>query len=352
MNDPWNIHKISSSISNSQSFQLHIQGHEFIPTSIHVFFPSGARKVLKNRKELGAFYLGQDMLDAAVMSAYYADISCFSIVVQRIGKDIQIIHVEEKKETRTCVNGNLSNNTSLIGADLEVMARRKNGPFISFPLGNGYDNKIGADRALIRQGTSFSQPIIELRADPKKSGKELHEEFMFLKKELESRADKNNLLIVSEENPTGRFFLGGHFHVSNATPTYRKISLLDSLLTLPIASITKLKKPDRRSLYGKLGAVRLNRFKGFEYRSLPSWYHFIEGGEPFFTWVETLLFNSGLPKINLAERTIHAYYEGDHSTLKEEVYQLFTYARNFLTKKEEVNMENWIIWLEKNEEID
>lgn len=317
---PWEKHYIKTMNKESTAVQLTVTGEEFVPITIEFSDAENKRHPLNRQRDVSKFYSGKEMLDLALMSAYYSGIPNFTATVQRKGKELGIVSVTEAKTAQGTGSNEehpAENPLSLLGADLEIMLLNKHsGRFTAVPLQYDLQNEIGVDQALIRKEHHFYQPVIELRANPQPGGKALHLEFRRLKRLIEAKARAKNLRIVSEENPVGRFLLGGHFHVSSQMPTYRRISLLDSLLTIPLASSQISPSISRRQTYGRLGACRLNKFNGFEYRSLPTWFHLIDDGLPFFQWTETLFFNETLPALPVSQETAKAYYSGDRQELK------------------------------------
>ncbi|ADU30674.1 putative amidoligase domain-containing protein [Evansella cellulosilytica] len=347
-------HGVKSANMDKNAVHMIVAGSEFVPHAIKTISNQWGLHELKRISEVHHYYLGQEMLDIALMCAYYANEKNFSVHVQRVGKNIQLVSVKKtnvnKMPQLTKIDSVTNkNNRSLLGADLEIMMRNeKTNAFVAFPMSDKWNKKIGADRALLRKGTTFYQPILELRATPKKTGAMLHDEFVTLKRRLVDRLKNEaySLSIVAEENPKGRFLLGGHFHISNKRPSYRTTSLLDALVTLPFTTINQPKSLERRNTYGKLGSVRLNRFNGYEYRTLPSWFTYIDDGAPLFIWIETIFFNKTIPEIRLNDEAIRAYYEGKNEVLIKKTEYLFSYVTQYLTDEEKINLENFKLWLQ------
>ncbi|MDG5789030.1 hypothetical protein QA612_16350 [Evansella sp. AB-P1] len=346
---PWENHYIRTSVYDEKYFQLFVIGKEYFPIKVKIKEPYRKEIGLSDINDLRKYYLGQEMLDFAMMTAYYCNAVRYNVHVQRKGKEITIVTVKNNSDqtpvNRIRSNGLHTYSKSLLGADLEVMCQKRNGKFVAIPFKEDHDKEIGTDRALIRKGNTFYQPIIELRANPQKTGELLQKEFVRLKGDLEEKVKERNLTIVSTDNPKGRFFLGGHFHISNSFPTYRKTSLLDGLVTLPLVSIKKGNNMLRRKGYGRLGSIRLNKFNGFEYRTLPTWYSLIDEGKPFFNWIETIFFNDTIPPLTFSEKLLTSYYDGDNETLKEEVNRFLRKIVPFLTEEEEKTLLDWIDWL-------
>ncbi|MBU9714470.1 putative amidoligase domain-containing protein [Evansella tamaricis] len=370
----YELHGIKSMQVLENATQLIVEGSEFYPHKIAIKEATGADRNYThvNRttfsplsiSKINQYYLGQEMLDTAIMTAYYCHIRTYSVHVQRIGKEIGVISVRDMKQrdiTATTYPEKEPNSTSLLGADLEVMIWNKTKQkFVAIPMSkDGEKKKIGADRALLRKGTAFYQPIIELRAVPKATGEELLHELQRLKHQLETKSSENQLQVVSESNPVGRFFIGGHFHVSHQHATFRRISQLDALLTLPLSAFCFTKEIERREMYGMLGAARLNPYNGFEYRSLPSWYDLIGSeNEIFFQWVEFLLLEPDLPDYRLPPPVVRAYYEGNTVRLKEvslmyleELRQVLNVTEKKTSETASKRLERWIDWLKMRERL-
>lgn len=342
------MHHIPTSREKHNAFQLIVESNEFIPVSILIKPPHEKKFVPIPLTAIHRFYLGQEMIDLGLSTAYYMDFANFSVQVQRWGKSLSVVAVEKQLTNNTVpASLEISPSNRLLGADLEVMAKRnEGGRFVAIPQTNENKNQIGTDRALLRKGNQFFQPIIELRANPQPTGKALWKEFLRLKQILEERAKLYDLTIVADANPQGRFFLGGHIHISNAPPSYRVISLLDSLVALPFSCKWKGSDLPRRKGFGRLGAVRNNDFNGFEYRTLPSWYSYIDDGYPFFSWLETVLFNETIPKIKISERGLEAFYNGSQQVLQKEAVSLLAFAYHYLSEEEKQRMQDWCQWLE------
>ncbi|MCD8509811.1 MAG: hypothetical protein LRY73_08030 [Bacillus sp. (in: Bacteria)] len=347
--DKLTLHHIPIREEQENAFQLMVEGCQFVPEKIFTKLPRDETFVPSDLTEINRFYLGQEMVDLGMTAAYYLNIPCFSVHLQRLGKNVFVVSVKKQQgktvEERYHPSG--KNTLKLLGGDLEVMAKKKKSEsFVALPQINGNNKQIGTDRALLRKGNQFFQPIIELRAKPQPTGASLQKEFTRLKKRLEEQAAKYDLTIVGGANPIGRFFLGGHIHISNERPSYRKVSLLDSLITLPLSCKFNDENITRRRGYGRLGAVRINPFKGFEYRTLPSWYAFIEGGAPFFSWLETVMFNETIPPLSIPNEALLAYYEGNSQVLVIESLSLLKSAKNYLSPAELERLKNWVHWLE------
>ncbi|WP_088033805.1 putative amidoligase domain-containing protein [Evansella clarkii] len=348
---PWEQHYVKTIKKEPTAVQLTVTGEEFVPFTIEFSDAENKCHRIHRQKDVSKFYSGKDMLDLAMMAAYYSGTPHFTATVQRKGKDLGIVSVTEAKkrqETEPKDENAAESPLSLLGADLEIMLLNKTtGRFTAVPMQYDFQKEIGVDQALIRKNHHFYQPVIELRARPQPAGKALHEEFRRLKLIIKSKARAKKLEIICEENPVGRFMLGGHLHVSSQKPTYRRISLLDSLLTIPLASAQVSSSLSRRQTYGRLGACRVNKFNGFEYRSLPTWFHLIDNGLPFFQWSETLLFNETLPALPVSDETAKAYYTGDRQQLKRAAQESFEKISSYLTKNEAVRLEDWQHFLKK-----
>ncbi|SDY68910.1 Phage phiEco32-like COOH.NH2 ligase-type 2 [Evansella caseinilytica] len=350
-------HRLTITSDKKASFFLIVTGKEFSPQTISAATAQGNIRQLASLDEVRRYYLGQEMVDLALQAAYYTRTPRYRVIVQRTGKALSIRSVASAgKAARGQAQQPVAANTpgvSLLGADIEVMVRKRDGgAFTALPMADHHDKVIGADSALIRKKHRFYQPIIELRAKPQKNGEKLRQEFLRLKTQLEKRAEKNGVVIVSEENPRGRFFLGGHVHISNANASFRKVSQLDAFVAVPLSAYKKNASLLRRAAYGKLGAVRLNRYRGFEYRTLPTWYAFIEEGAPFFNWLETVLYHPSLPEIQLAEEAVRAYYAGDRRQLCRETEKLFADVAPLLTVREKHCLLKWDRWLQQIGTID
>src|SRR5690554_1228021 len=224
MKNIWELHGFKTTEKlEGNATQLIVKGVEFFPLKINVKTPFEKERKISRIKELHRIYLGQELLDAALMAAYYTNIPSFETKVQRKGKDIFIHSV---KKAPIPIESDRREDGRLLGGDLEVMLRKQNGgAFVAIPFFADHELSIGTDRALLRKKNSFYQPIIELRADPQPTGLLLHKEFLRLIEVLEKQTDRYHLSVVSTENPTGRFMLGGHLHISNESPSYRKASL-------------------------------------------------------------------------------------------------------------------------------
>lgn len=346
--EPWIVHKLKTKEPMKNAFQLMISGVEFVPDRIRIkeSFQADFKEITV--EQLTSFYLGQELLDIGVQAAYYARIRFFSVHLQRLGKDISIISVTEDF-TRSAARISDTKGAELLGSDLEIMIKNaETNKFASLPIRKDDGQRIGTDRTLVRKGHSFSHPIIELRTKPVKTGNDLYNECLQLQEKLEKKLPSNTLSVVSNGHPFGRFFLGGHLHISNKQPSYQLIQQLDQLLAIPLAAISDEKDVRRRESFGRLGSVRLNRFNGFEYRTLPSWYHYIREGRAFFEWIETVFFQNISIRDSLNKRVIKAYYDGGRSVLWKETVHQFLQLKRSSSPIVRQRADNFFAWLKQN----
>ncbi|MBU9722663.1 MULTISPECIES: putative amidoligase domain-containing protein [Bacillaceae] len=352
----YELHGIRSMEEKDNGFQMIVEGTDFYPISIQVKQPLSNNYITiqSHASSINKYYLGQEMMDTAIMAAYYNNLPSYRVQVQRMGKEIGVISTEENEHNLSDRGEGETQLKALLGADIEVMVYHPlRGSFVAIPMGNREGSKIGSDRALIRKGHAFYQPIIELRPSPQESGIKLRDELHTLKCRLEENLGKRSLQIVSSPNPTGRFYLGGHIHVSNQKATFRKASQLDALITLPLSAYYMKNGLDRRKIYGRLGSIRLNPYNGFEYRTLPSWYELIDDdNKVFFQWIEFIFLHPNLPHYKFTESVLRAYYHGDIATLKIAVTQFFQQLYPLLSSTEQKLINEWLNWLKMRERID
>ncbi|UCZ51644.1 hypothetical protein LGQ02_12295 [Bacillus shivajii] len=343
--DPWNVHKIETSLPLDNALQVKVSGSEYDASRIFLKEPMKDQFKEITIKNLKSYYLGQELLDIVFQAAYYSDKRFFTVHVQRFGKEIQMISmkyaptVHKREETN-------DKDYPLLGSDFEVMlTNNETKKFVSVPMMEDEGRQVGVDRALIRKGFTFSQPILELRTKPVKSGIELHKECFRVKKKLEQNIKNKKLSVISGGNPHSRFYLGGHFHISNQRPTYETVNQLDQLVSIPLAAISKNEDINRRSSYGRLGSLRKNNYAGFEYRTLSSWYKYIDGGKPFFEWIETVFLTKQLCDNPLSKQMSEAYYRGDLQELWKITESNIRHIQQTTSKAVKIKADRFMQWL-------
>ncbi|WP_026689817.1 putative amidoligase domain-containing protein [Alteribacter aurantiacus] len=326
-------------------FKLKMIATEYNAHSISVCHAKDEKPTYLHVLEGKKHYLLQDMIDLAFRTAYLKQCSDFCCTIVRIGKTTV---VEDFTAKHNCVK-KIVNETQPItfGADVEYMiANKESGKFQSLKLNQSELERL-TDGAMIRQGYTFYKPIFELHPKPADSGKQLFEHVHHLYEQQEEKLKNTSLETISVANPIDRFFLGGHLHFGNVSPTFKKTSQLDALLALPLMiNDSHSSSRRRKTLVGGLGNVRHNSYRGFEYRTLSSWYHHIPYSEPLFEWIDWIMNNHTLPWYPLPTVVRRAYEEGDKKVITDVVDEMFTSLKTDCSSSDRDVIDRFHSWIQ------
>ncbi|MCT8139895.1 hypothetical protein H1D32_20635 [Anaerobacillus sp. CMMVII] len=269
--------------------------------------------------EQNQYYFEKELIEFALLCLYLTNIPLGECIVKRVGKkDIVVVRIQEimveqltntqQEFVRYEIQKHSIRRGITFGADLELMLKNeKSKKFMNADILTS--NEFGFDQAIAVNNHQVFHPIVEIRPKPAVTMVELHMNLLTLYQQFESQAAKYQLSAITDPNPIGRFFLGGHLHFGNIPFTFQHVRLLDQFVTIPFALVERNPSVLRRQSYGRLGSVRENDFQGFEYRVLPTWYQHIPSCLPLLLWVEYLLKNSEEITTRLIDQKfIKAYY--------------------------------------------
>lgn len=303
---------------------IKIRAFHFIVLSSHRTLSSSSMFVNKHIKwqqiERHDYYYEKELTEFALQCLYLSSIPLGECTVQRTGKkEISIIDIR-KLDVHELTNCEVEKIEGLIekqdaqfattfGTDLEIMFQNvKSKKYINVELSR-VDERFGFDEAIALHKNRVFHPIFEVRPKPASSMEELHQHLLQLYHAITNELEKYHLLLVTNSNPVGRFFLGGHIHFGNALLSYKHVQVLDQFLAIPYSLIDQSPSVERRRQYGRLGSIRLNRYQGFEYRVLPTWFQFIPEILPVLKWVEYLIKNANVLMIStIPKKYLENYY--------------------------------------------
>lgn len=266
------------------------------------------------------FYYERELQEFALQCLYLTNTILGECIVQRSAKkQLQVIYLKSLaiedllEEERVTLAQDLEKNKQIsseitFGTDLEIMFfNQQTKKYIDASM--LINEKIGFDAAIALHQHRVFHPIIEVRPEPAHNMSELNSHLRCLYDRLKKETNKYNIEIVSTPNPVGRFFLGGHLHFGNVPVTFHHVRLLDCFLTIPFAIKERNPSLERRKSYGRLGSVKKNKFSGFEYRVLPTWFKRIPHCLPMLLWSEYLLhYGQKLYTPFLEECFVTSYY--------------------------------------------
>jgi hypothetical protein len=304
-----------------------------------------------------SFYFEQELKDFALRCLYLTNTPLGECIVQRCDKkDVQVVQLQsltveqltasELKYLAEDLGKGQKNGQNKFGADLELMLR--NNKTNKFLNGHLLSNKqFGYDDAIAIHQNRVSHPIIEIRPKPASRIEQLHHHLMIMFQKFKRQTEKFDLEVITDPNPFGRFFLGGHIHFGNTPFTFQEVRLLDQFVAIPYALAEKKPSFERRTSYGMLGAVRENQYNGFEYRVLPTWFHIIPSCLPMLLWIQYLITNAHhIETLELNKASVTSYYDKDHQDVQLEQWA-FDNKKIFAEKKAEKLFETFISYLKK-----
>ncbi|RXI97932.1 hypothetical protein DS745_16390 [Anaerobacillus alkaliphilus] len=294
----------SVSAKEKNKSQLKVRAFHFIPLSIKRVASVSPMLVHTNTTWVDVdefFYFERELREFALQCLYLTNTILGECVVQRnSNREIRVVEVRPisvdqltarerellSKELKTYRHAQQLS----FGADLELMLKsEKTGRYMNGEMLKGY--QFGFDQAIALYQSKVYHPIIEIRPKPASDMNNLHRNLLALFTQLIDEIDNYQLTTITEPNPTGRFFLGGHLHFGNIPFTFKHVRVLDQFVAIPLSIVEKNPSYRRRNNYGRLGSVRKNDYNGFEYRVLPTWFQHIPNSLPLLLWVEHLLEN-------------------------------------------------------------
>lgn len=299
-------------------------------------------------------------IELALQALYILDIPVGECIVQRNGdhhfavvsvKEYSISDLSEKNKRQISKNVSERASVSLsFGTDIEVLARHQSKRWIPASALLDDNDVIGWDDYTILRKNKMIQPVIELRPHPAQTAKRCYNHIHRSYTKLQNLFQSFNLKAACGSNPYARIFLGGHLHVGNQLASFPLVRRLDGFLTLPFALLLDNGAQKRRKSHGRLGAVRLNSYNGFEYRSLPSWYHLIPSFYPVIAWFVYLQTRGEtLPSPVLTDETITAYYRDDKEKLSAYVRECEQMLRATMSDRDYIRFAlPFFDWLNRN----
>lgn len=306
-------------------------------------------------------YYEKELQQFGLQCLYLASLPLAECTVQRHEKnklaviDIRPLTIDEltlaERNRLIGVLDRVSNHAQItFGCDIELML--KNYSTMKFVSADTLvkNSQIGFDDAIALHKHRVFHPILEVRSKPALTMNRLYDDLVYLHKKLVNESSKYQLDVITEANPYHRFYLGGHIHFGNVPITFQHVRVLDQFVAIPFSLVETNPSFNRRRSYGRLGSVRENRFQGFEYRVLPSWFHLIPNSLPLLQWVEFLIKNATkLPTSSFHSTNLRSYYERNDQLLNE---WIDVNKKYFLKEKEgKFLFEQYILFLKKNIEI-
>lgn len=304
-----------------------------------------------------SFYYEQELKDFALRCLYLTNTPLGECIVQRCDKkDVQVVQLQRltveqlTASEMNCVAADVGKTPiyeeNSFGADLELMLRNYNtNKFINGQLLK--NKQFGYDNAIALHYNRVSHPIIEIRPKPASRIEQLHNHLMILFQKFKRQTEKFDLEIITEPNPFGRFFLGGHIHFGNTPFTFQEVRLLDQFVAIPYALAERKPSFERRTSYGMLGSVRVNQYNGFEYRVLPTWFHLIPSCLPLLLWIQYLITNAHhIETLELDKASVTSYYDKDNQEYRLEQWAIDN-KKNFAEEKAEKLFETFVSYLKK-----
>lgn len=277
-------------------------------------------KLTWERITFNYLYYEKELIEFALQCLYLTNTRLGECIVQRCRKkDLAVVEINPltskqltEAEIQTLARKFQQRPTSTeitYGCDLEFMlVNKRTNKFIRADQLSKH-SQIGFDDAICLNGEEVSHPVFEMRPKPANKMTDLHSNLLRLHTKLTKEASLNKLALVTTANPHDRFFLGGHIHFGNIPFTFHRVEVLDHFLAIPLTLVETKPSFKRRNYYGRLGSVRKNKFNGFEYRVLPSWFSLIPDFLPVLQWIQFLLENADkLPSTKMTKIDLKAYY--------------------------------------------
>ncbi|HET7521944.1 MAG TPA: hypothetical protein VFJ73_01335, partial [Bacillales bacterium] len=206
--------------------------------------------------------------------------------------------------------------STTFGADVECLLQHKTtGRWVSASSITAENNAIGYDDAVAVRGNQVIHPILELRPRPGLTAKQLYRHLLRLYWKFEQYLAAHELCAVTKG--FGRFQLGGHLHVGCQPLTFQHVRNLDLFLAIPLSLTESADSVERRQRFGRLGSVKPNRYSGFEYRTLSSWYHLIPELLPVLEWFCYIIQHPDhFPTLDLYHDAVRGYYRHETDNLR------------------------------------
>lgn len=209
----------------------------------------------------------------------------------------------------------------MVGADPEFVLLNAHGKIVpaSRYFGGLYDG-IGTDAA--RSGGRVANVVAELRPAPSAHPAEVVSNIRHLLQQCQDIVTDDALRWVAGAMPVQGMALGGHVHLSGVPLTSTLLRQLDSYVAFLVALCERtdgLALTRRQGRHGRLGSFRPQAHGGFEYRTLPSW--LVSPQLAGAVIALALLCARHTSELTfLPSQDIHyvqAYYDGDHSQLRQ-----------------------------------
>lgn len=312
---------------------VRVRNFHFTPLRVDYYFPQGALI----RQTSGEWHSAEtedeqlqfkDAIKTALQALYLLSIPLGECIVQRQSSNLHTVFSVKTQACEQLNDSEIQKITHFIykgktklkptyGTDIECMIYNpKTRKWVSASSFLSRNDSVGFDDAISVHGTKVSHPILELRPNPAETGEQLYNHVLSEYEKLKRYLSQNELIAVGGGNPYSRFFLGGHLHVGNQRMTFKHVQNLDLFLTLPAAAAESEQTASRRTRFGRFGNVRENRYNGYEYRSLSSWYNLIPDSLPILQWFQYLNeYPHRFPSIPWTQSLLAAYYEQDKTEL-------------------------------------
>ncbi|QOY34553.2 putative amidoligase domain-containing protein [Anaerobacillus isosaccharinicus] len=304
-----------------------------------------------------SLYFEKELQEFALQCLYLTNTPLGECVVQRNGKrDVAVVQLKKLTARELLKTEQLAlqyelekshlKQTMTFGADLELMFQNE----ITKRFMNGGElttNEFGYDQAVAVHQNRVFHPIIEIRPKPSAISEELHNNLLVLYQKVINQTSKFHLNINTNPNPLSRFFLGGHIHFGNVPFTFQHVRLLDQFVAIPFAIAEVEPSFIRRKNYGRLGSVRRNSYKGFEYRVLPTWFHLIPISLPLLEWIEYIMKNAyRLDATLFEENSLKRYYDQRFQDFSIDQWA-FKYREYIVEEKGKLLFDNFVTYLKK-----
>ena len=304
-----------------------------------------------------SLYFEKELQEFALQCLYLTNTPLGECIVQRNGKrDVAVVQLKKlttgqlMKTELLALQYELGKSqlkqTMTFGADLELMLQnKKTKRFMN--AGKLTNNEFGFDQAVAVHQNRVFHPIIEIRPKPSAIGEELHNNLLVLYQKFVNQTSKFHLNINTNPNPLSRFFLGGHIHFGNVPFTFQHVRLLDQFVAIPFAMAESEPSFMRRKSYGRLGSVRRNPYKGFEYRVLPTWFHLIPSALPLLQWIEYIMQNAHRLDATLFEdNSLRSYYDQRFQDFSLDQWAI-KYRECIVEEKGSLLFDNFVTYLKK-----
>ncbi|OZM58653.1 hypothetical protein CIB95_03540 [Lottiidibacillus patelloidae] len=356
------LHQVSTSNYFNKNFlSVKIVGAQFHMLAVRIWVPTKKRWI--SLKEGNNFFKSKEMIHLALQCLYYVNIPIGVCVIQRgLGGKCHVYSIKEKRaeELPNVLQRRLEqikeqspfNSELTFGADVEgLLYHEKRKKYITASSLFKQNDRLGYDNAMIVRENKTKNHILELRPLPGKNGKELYTNLVLEYEKLLEVTRKYDLSVIGGANPVSSVMLGGHIHVGNKNLNFQVVRTLDLFFGIPMSLTEDQGAVQRRKTYGRLGSVKMNKYNGFEYRTLPSWIEQIPDMLPVFRWYCLLLKNAHLFQDGrLPSKLLNGYYTQNNKFLETEVKKVHGKALSVLHRPshKEIANEFFELVLEKS----